>query len=94
MAYLGGRLTEPRTFRCRIELQQAGYNAGMGHIYRSQRLARANGYAGLCWKELKLFLPKVTGKHSRETCGYIWKIARDESKLMGKPFKPKFEKKC
>ena len=83
MDWLRRRMTEPRSERCRLQLQQAGYNAGLGHIWRAQRLARERGYAARCWDEIKLALPEVTGKHAQETIDYVARIARLEAMMEG-----------
>lgn len=61
----------PRTDRQRLELAQAGYNAGAGNILAAQRLC------GPCptWDEIGCHLPDVTGRHARETLDYVRKIA-------------------
>ena len=84
MGWLRSRMREPRTERCRLELQQAGYNAGLGHVWRAQRIARERGYSARCWPEIKLALPDVTGHHARETIGYVARIARLERRLGGR----------
>ena len=83
MGWLRRRMTEPRSERCRLELQQAGYNAGLGHIWQAQRIARERGYAARCWDEIKLALPEVTGRHAAETISYISRIAAIEALLRG-----------
>ena len=54
----------------RLKLAQASYNAGVGHIIKSQRLC---GMA-LLWVGISPCLEQVTGRHSLETLGYVKKI--------------------
>ena len=81
MSWLRSQWTEPRTERCRLELQQAAYNAGLGNVWPAQRIARERGYAARCWDEIQTALAAVTGRHSRETIDYVARIARIEARM-------------
>lgn len=62
--------TSRRTSCQRLELAQAGYNAGAGHIITAQRLCGgAND-----WSTISRCLPAVTGHHSAETINYVRQI--------------------
>ena len=51
---------EPRDWKpCRIELGQAGYVSGAGHIEKAQRLARKDGKAARCFDEIAPYLDQV-----------------------------------
>ena len=67
-----GVWTWRRTDIERLELAQAGYNAGVGNILRAQRLC--GGAAS--WNAIKVCLPAVTGRHAEETVGYVAAISR------------------
>ena len=62
----------PRSWLCQLELALASYNAGATSIHRAQI---KSGMAR-CWADIKPHLRKVTGRHSRETIGYVDKIQR------------------
>lgn len=70
---LCGWSEDGRTAEDRIKLAQASYNAGYGNILKAQKVAHgAMDYASISGK-----LRAVTGRHSRETLGYvesIWSI--------------------
>ena len=58
----------PRETRIqRLELGQACYNAGGGHILKAQ--VKCGG--AMLWKDISPCLPLVTGRHARETQGYV-----------------------
>lgn len=53
-------------------LAQASYNGGVGNLIRAQRICGGlNRY-----DQIIACLPKVTGRHSKETIDYIERIAR------------------
>lgn len=52
------------------ELALASYNAGTGHILKSQSLCDD----ALLWRDIKMCLPSVTGKHHKETWTYVARI--------------------
>lgn len=62
----------PRTDLERLELAQASYNAGAGHILRAQGLCNQERV----WKNISPCLVKVTGKSSEETVTYVKRIKR------------------
>ena len=49
----------------------ASYNAGPGHILKANRKS-----GGKKWETTAAFLPSVTGKHAKETIGYVKRIHR------------------
>ena len=64
--------TSKRTDYQRLQLAQASYNAGAGHIIEAQRRcddARA-------WPSISRCLPDVTGRHAAETIQYVQRIRR------------------
>lgn len=54
----------------RTMLALASYNAGAGHLIRSQSLCGG----GMLYAEIIQCLPKVTGRHSDETISYVRNI--------------------
>lgn len=64
--------TADRTRFERLQLAQASYNAGAGHIIAAQK--RCGGPPA--WREIQRCLPAVTGRHSAETITYVARIAR------------------
>ena len=63
-----------RPFEDRLKFMFASYNAGRGNVIRAQRLALADGLDGRLWSSIERQLPAVTGRHSRETLGYVKRI--------------------
>ena len=61
-----------RTELCRLGMQAASYNAGLGNVLKAQRLADG----ALCWDTVSQKMVKVTGRHSKETIGYVARIKR------------------
>lgn len=59
-----------RTDLERLELAQAGYNAGAGNILAAQRLCGRP----VAWSDIAPCLPQVTGHHAQETKGYVENI--------------------
>jgi len=51
----------------RLKLGQACYNAGGGHIIKAQ--VKCGG--AMLWEDIEPCLPQVTGKHAKETQGYV-----------------------
>lgn len=64
--------TSPRPPEDRHNLAAAGYNAGAGHILKSQK--KCGG--ALLYRDIIKCLPGVTGIHSRETIGYVVNIRK------------------
>lgn len=60
----------PRPMADRHNLATASYNAGAGHLIKAQKLC---GNSNL-YREIIPCLPRVTGKHSKETIGYVVNI--------------------
>ena len=63
-----------RPFLDRLNFMFGSYNAGKGNILKAQRLARIEELNMNQWGSIEQVLPKVTGKKSAETIGYIKKI--------------------
>ena len=63
-----------RSFQDRINFMFGSYNAGKGNILKAQRIAKKKGLNMNLWQSIEQTLPKVTGKRSEETLGYIRKI--------------------
>ncbi len=63
-----------RSFEDRVNFMFGSYNAGKGNILKAQRIARKEGLNVNLWESIERTLPKITGKRSRETIGYIKKI--------------------
>lgn len=62
--------TSPRSRMDRYMLALASYNAGAGHLVKAQKLC------GMPAKYTYIIkcLPQVTGRHSKETIGYVRRI--------------------
>lgn len=63
-----------RPFQDRIDFMMGSYNAGKGNILKAQRKAEKMGLNPNLWVSIEKTLPMVTGKHSKETIGYVEKI--------------------
>lgn len=63
-----------RPFQDRLDFMFGAYNAGKGSIIRAQRRAKRNGLDPNRWHSIEKTLPRVTGRRSRETLGYVKKI--------------------
>ena len=59
--------TSPRPVDAELENVWASYNAGQGNIIKAQ--ARAHGARD--WPDIAPYLHEVTGKHAKETLGYV-----------------------
>ncbi len=66
--------TEERPLQDKIDFMFGSYNAGKGNILKAQRIAKQKKLNPNLWSSIEETLPKVTGKHSKETLGYIKKI--------------------
>ncbi len=64
-----GRETESR-----LRFTFGSYNAGKGNILKAQRAAMSEGLNPKKWVSVEQSLPRVTGKHSKETITYVRKI--------------------
>lgn len=71
MAKLRRAWTAERPQIERHRLAQASYNAGLGNIVKAQRVC--GGARG--WPQISPCLSQVTGRHARETQGYVALIA-------------------
>ena len=63
-----------RPFQDRVDFTMGAYNAGKGNIIKAQKKAKKMGLDPNRWRSIEKTLPFVTGKHSRETIGYVDKI--------------------
>ncbi len=63
-----------RPFRDRLNFTFGAFNAGKGNIIKAQKVAAREGLNPNLWTSIEKKLPRVTGKHSRETIGYVDKI--------------------
>lgn len=70
MGYLMNQFKKPRPLYDQYSLAIASYNAGIGNIVDAQKL----GGNSLLYAPMAKALPKVTGKHSIETTGYVSRI--------------------
>jgi membrane-bound lytic murein transglycosylase F len=58
----------------RLAFMFGSYNAGKGNILKTQKIAENKGMDPNIWSSIKKNLINVTGKHSKETIGYVDKI--------------------
>jgi membrane-bound lytic murein transglycosylase F len=63
-----------RPFHDRINFMFGSYNAGKGNVLKAQKIAGNKGLNPNLWKSIEPALPRVTGKRSNETIGYVRKI--------------------
>ena len=63
-----------RPFRDRLNFTFGAFNAGKANIIKAQKRASRDGLNPNLWTSIEQKLPLVTGKHSRETIGYVDKI--------------------
>jgi len=63
-----------RPFQDRISFMFGSFNAGKGNILKAQKLARKKGLEHNLWEPIEGTLPRVTGRNSQETIGYVRKI--------------------
>lgn len=63
----------------RNNLAMASYNAGLGNLYKAQKLCGGAVY----YDQIIRCLPAVTGRHSDETITYVTRIRRWFSRLQG-----------
>ena len=64
----------PRPFEDKLKFMFGSYNAGRGSVLRAQRLALSDGLDGTLWSSIEARLSAITGRHSRETLGYVRRI--------------------
>jgi len=65
---------EKRPYRDRLDFMFGSYNAGKGNILKAQKAAKKKGLNPNRWGSVKVVLPEITGKRSRETIGYVQKV--------------------
>lgn len=63
-----------RPFQDRLDFTFGAYNAGKGNIIKAQKRAKRLGLNPDLWRSIEQTLHKVTGRHSKETLGYVTKI--------------------
>jgi membrane-bound lytic murein transglycosylase MltF len=63
-----------RPFQDRLDFTFGAYNAGKGNIIKAQKRAKRSGQNPNLWTSIEQTLPNVTGRHSKETLGYVTKI--------------------
>lgn len=63
-----------RPFQDRVDFTMGSYNAGKGNIIRAQKKAEKKGLNPNLWISVEKVLPMITGRHSKETIGYVEKI--------------------
>lgn len=63
-----------RAFQDRINFMFGSFNAGTGNILKAQRKAKRKRLNYNSWQAIERALPEVTGRHSKETIGYVKKI--------------------
>lgn len=66
--------TAKRPFQDRIDFMMGAYNAGKGNVLKAQTKALKKGLDPNLWGSIEITLPDVTGRHSKETIGYVGKI--------------------
>ena len=66
---------EERPLQDRRNFMFGSYNAGQRNIINAQREAVKEGLNPNSWESIEKVLQKVTGKRSKETIGYVRKIA-------------------
>ncbi len=71
--------SSPRPEMDRWDLARASYNAGMGNLLKAQRLADG----AVEYARIIAALPRVTGRHSRETITYVQRIHRWHTEMVG-----------
>lgn len=64
-----------RPFQDRLNFMFGSYNAGKGNIIKAQKKAKKKGLDHNLWPAIEETLPGITGKHSKETLGYVKKIS-------------------
>ena len=72
---------DKRPMQDRINFMFASFNAGKGNILKAQRVAKKKGLNRNLWRSIEQTLPQVTGRHSKETIGYVTKIHKIKGAL-------------
>jgi membrane-bound lytic murein transglycosylase F len=70
-----------RPFQDRLDFMFGSYNAGKGNILKAQRRTVDADLNPNLWASIEKTLPRVTGKHSRETIAYVGTIKEVKSVL-------------
>lgn len=78
MKYLRDNWKFKRPEKDRYQLSLASYNAGLGNILKSQKLCNEQ----LLYKDIIYCLPKITGRHHKETIHYVDNIFKIYRKLV------------
>jgi len=63
-----------RPFTDKLGFMFGSYNAGKGNIIKAQKIAEKTGMNPNHWSSIEKTLPEITGRHSKETIGYVNKI--------------------
>jgi len=63
-----------RPFQDRLDFMFGAYNAGKGNILKAQKRTLSTNLDPNLWASIEKTLPRVTGKHSKETINYVGKI--------------------
>ncbi len=63
-----------RPFMDKLGFMFGSYNAGKGNIIKAQKVAEKTGMNPNHWSSIEKTLPEITGRHSKETIGYVNKI--------------------
>ena len=63
-----------RPFQDRLDFTFGAYNAGKGNIIKAQKRAKRSGKNPNLWTSIEQTLSEITGRHSKETLGYVTKI--------------------
>ena len=65
----------------RLRFAFGAYNAGAGNIIKAQQVASQRGLPTDTWASIAHCLPSVTGRHAKETIGYVARIERIYARL-------------
>ncbi|MFQ5959947.1 MAG: transglycosylase SLT domain-containing protein [Candidatus Methylomirabilales bacterium] len=65
-----------RSLQDRLKFMFGSFNAGKGNIIKAHKIAKKKGLNRKLWKSIEQTLPQVTGRHSKETIGYVNKISK------------------
>jgi len=63
-----------KTFQDSLDFMFSSYNAGRGHIINAQRKCNGDNYDPNSWACIEANLVQITGRHSKETLGYVKRI--------------------
>ncbi|MCO7226415.1 transglycosylase SLT domain-containing protein [Pleionea sp. CnH1-48] len=65
----------------RLRFTFGSYNAGKGNMLKAQRKAIEKGLNPRIWTSIESVLNEVTGRHSKETIGYVRKIEKIKQEI-------------